>query len=215
LAVRHARLSWWEISLGDRWVITRPRMLPGPRNASRGRRRAKSQRTHARCARQARWAGTDNNCINITHRVPVRFAMPLPMTQIRPARRKTQQPIRRGPLLDRRVTSDAGNREACGDDPRGSFVIFSDVGLFLFRRGAFSRPPARPVWRTQRNCSADRFIEGTIHICFKLCIHSHHAWSAAQAPLLHEVRSAMCAACERRRFRLTCATWSRSSRCQR
>ena len=68
----------------------------------------------------------------------------------------------------------------------------------FFRRGAFSRPPARPVWRTHRNCSADRFIEGTIKNCFKLCIHSHHAWSAAQAPLLHEVRSAMCAACERR-----------------
>jgi hypothetical protein len=134
LAVRHARLSWWEISLGDRWVITRPRMLPGPRNASRGRRRAKSQRTHARCARQARWAGTDNNCINITHRVPVRFAMPLPMAQIRLARHMRQQPIRRGPFLDRRVTSDAGNREACGDDPRGSFVIFSDVGLFRGRR---------------------------------------------------------------------------------
>jgi hypothetical protein len=30
---------------------------------------AKSQCTHARCARQARRAGTDNNCINITHGV--------------------------------------------------------------------------------------------------------------------------------------------------
>jgi hypothetical protein len=33
---------------------------------------------------------------------------------------------------------------------------------------------------------------------FKLQSHNHHAWSAAQAPLLHEVRNAMRAACERR-----------------
>jgi hypothetical protein len=50
---------------------------------------------------------------------------------------------------------------------------------------------------------------------FKLSIHSHQAWSAAQALLLHEVRGAMSARCERRTIRLTCAWRSRSSLCWR
>ena len=44
--------------------------------------------------------------------------------------------------------------------------------------------------REAGNSRADRYIEGAIHICFKLCLHSRRAWSAAQAPLLHEVRCA-------------------------
>jgi hypothetical protein len=35
------------------------------------------------------WICTDNNCIHITHGVLARFAMPLPMAQIRPARGRT------------------------------------------------------------------------------------------------------------------------------
>src|SRR5664279_6520273 len=39
---------------------------------------------------------------------------------------------------------------------------------------------------------------------FKLSIHDRRAWSAAQAPFLREVRSAMCATRERRTIRLIC-----------
>jgi hypothetical protein len=127
LAVRQARQSSREISLGDRRVITRPGMLVDPRDASRGR--------------QFAWPPARSRAIGNAFAIGANSSGP----------QQEQQPTRRIPFLDRRVTSDSGNREACGDDPRGSFAIFSDVGLFLFRGGAFSRPPARPVWRTQQN----------------------------------------------------------------
>jgi len=153
LAARQARQFSREISLGDRWVITRARMLLDPRNGSRGR--------------QFAWPPARSRAIGPVGDEACRQAL---LRDCPGQDGKTQES----------VTSGSGNREACGDDRCGSFAIFSDVGLFLFGRGAFSRPPARPVWRTQRSCSADRFFEGTIKNCFKLSIHSHHAWSAAR-----------------------------------